>query len=157
MCMTSETVSLISMIATSISAVSAAGAAIASWRLISGWKKQSAFEARRNSVIEWMSGAALFQGALKQIYSDQVKWPENKEEIEFVSKNFFQLVALWPAVQSTLYGEAKSNAEDLWTNVFSAYNKYMEGSGSLGDLRDAISAIYNSKAMQKVVSEVQHG
>lgn len=152
--MNPETVALLSMIGTLISAVAAAAAAIVSLSVVGSWKKEVTYESRRNALIAWMSNAALFQGALKQVYLQKVKWPEDKETIEFVSKQFFALVSTWPAVQSSLSGASRQNAEEVWTHVFVHYNAYMDGSGTLTTLSESVAAIYNSEQIQKLVQEV---
>ena len=147
-----EIVNLLVMIGTLVSAISAAIAAIATSMLVGGWRNQATYEGKRSAVIAWMSGAALFQGTLKQVYLDKVEWPKDKEAIELVSKSFFSLVSLWPAVQASLSGNPKHNAEVLWSTVFQKYNGYMDGSGNRDALSDAIAAIYNSEHMQKLAS-----
>ena len=153
MSMSPDDISLLTMIGTLISALSAAAAAITSLHLVNSWKKQTTYEGRRNAVIGWISGAALFQGTLKKVYSERVEWPKDKTTIEFVSMNFFNLVALWPAVQASLQSDSKRTAEQLWSEVFAKYNDYMKGCSTLNDLRDAVAAIYNSQEMQEAASK----
>lgn len=143
---------ILTTIGTLISAIAAAVAAIASWRAVHSWRAQAIFENRRSAIVEWMSSAASFQGKLKQIYEENVQWPKDKEVIEGISKDFWELVAKWPAVQTSLRGDSRERAEEIWSKVSDSYNNYMHGSGNLSNLRDTIAEIYNNKQLQELAS-----
>lgn len=141
-----ETVAIITMIGTLLSAVAAAVAAWAAVIASRAWKASMRYERRCDAVAAWVGGAATFRGKLKFIYKEQVNWPADKQEIECLSGHFWAWVALWPNVRAALCGEPKAQAERLWGAVFSAYQQAMSG-GPLADLGVAVEAIYNSDVL----------
>ncbi|WP_150624387.1 hypothetical protein [Pandoraea horticolens] len=150
--MTPEDLTFYTMIGTLVSAVAAAIAAIISMLSLKSWKRQARYDNTRNAVKSWLSGAAIFRGTLKQIYSSKVSWPDDKESIEFVSNNYWQLVALWPPVHASLEGKAKKVAEELWHDLFTKYNNFMSGAGELEGLGQSVEAIYNNEQLKGVIA-----
>lgn len=145
-------IALLTMVATCIAACAASYAAYATMKGAKSWKEQSDFETKRDAVSAWVSGAATFRGRLKFVYKKNVKWPEDKKEIEYVSEHFGNLVALWPSAKASLSGELRTEAENLWQDVFTAYSAFMSGSYDIEQLGLSIEAIYNSELLNKVVN-----
>jgi len=140
------------MISTFLSALGALIAAYAAMKATKSWKAQSRFDSRREAVNAWVGGAMTFRGRLKFIYKDNVKWPDDKKEIEYISENFWNWASKWPSAKANLDGELRAEAEKLWLNIFDTYNPVMDGHGNLKDLYAAVEKIYNSEILEKALS-----
>ncbi len=146
-----ETMTILQIFGTVITTISASVAAYAAMKSVKTWKQQSKFESRRDAVSAWIGGAAIFKGKLKFIYSEEVNWEKNKNEIEYISKHFWNWVSLWPYTKACLCGDLKKEAETLWANVFSSYKSCMDGSGKIVSLEKSVEAIYNSNILEQII------
>ena len=143
---TTDTIAVVTMIGTLLSAVAAVIAAWAAARSLKTWKASVRYERRCDAVAAWVGGAAIFRGKLKFIYKEQIAWPADKQDIEYLSGHFWAWVALWPSVRAALHGDIGVQAERLWGSVFSAYQQAM-GGGPLNELGAAVEAVYNSNLL----------
>ena len=131
----------VALICTAISAVAAAYALFT-------WRK----EARYAAVNLWFSNAVRFRGELNFIYKDKIEWPTDKDEIERLSKSFWEWNATWPAARASLSGAMLQTAASFWEAVFVAYSEIMRGEPSFPKLKDAVEEIYNSDLLQRAGS-----
>ncbi|KLD71236.1 hypothetical protein [Xanthomonas pisi] len=141
-----EWVSLVTLIASVLSSIAATLAAYGAITGAKAWKASVRYERRCDAVTAWVGGAATFRGRLKFIYGGNLTWPEDKDEIEYLSAHFWAWVALWPSVNASLTGEAKVHAQRLWTAVFDEYREVMSGT-ALDRLEAAVEAVYNSELL----------
>jgi len=140
---TVEFVSEGTLVATVITAIAAAFSAFGAIIGARAWKKSIRYERRCDAVAAWIGGAAVFRGALKFVYADNLTWDKNKKEIEAISARYWAWVALWPNAYASLNGEPKKQAHALWMAVFEGFEQIMSG-GSKDRLEAAVEAVYNS-------------
>ena len=140
------------MVATALAAVGSLVAAIAAWKSANSWRVSQRFDSRSKAVQAWVGEAAAFRGRLKFVYKKQLKWPEDKTDIEYLSGHFFLWVALWPSVRASLDGDLVTQAESLWGGVFTSYSALMDGSGDIDQLGVSVESVYNSDLLKKVLA-----
>ncbi|HKM37653.1 MAG TPA: hypothetical protein VJY83_08475 [Thiopseudomonas sp.] len=145
-----ETLSTVTTLASTLAAFIAAFAALKS---VSSWKKQARFESKRDAINTWVSGAVLFRGRLKFIYKSDVKWPEDKAEIELISEHFWNWNSTWPYAKASLDGELEKEAFILWNNVYLSYSSVMEGKANINTLGLAVEAVYNSSIIKSIITK----
>jgi hypothetical protein len=61
-------------------------------------------------------------------------------------------VSLWPSVRASLNGGLKIQAEVLWNRVYESYSAVMDGSGTTEALITAVTDVYNSDLLEKVIT-----
>lgn len=145
-------ISIITMIATALAAIGSIAAAIAAWKSANSWRESQRFDSRIKSVQAWVGEAAAFRGRLKFVYKQQLKWPDDQKDIEYISTHYWSWVALWPSARASLDGDLKKQAEILWSNVYESYNALMSNGGDLGKLGKSVEAVYNNDLLVKVLA-----
>lgn len=142
---------ILDSLALACTAISAVAAAYALFT----WKK----EARYAAVSTWFSNAVRFRGDLNFIYKEKLSWNDekDKEEIERLSKSFWEWNATWPAAKASLSGSVLQTATNLWEAVFVAYSSIMRGEPSFPQLNNAVEAIYNSDLLRRAGSWSHRG
>ncbi|MDV6315921.1 hypothetical protein [Idiomarina sp. HP20-50] len=149
--MSNEAITLITMIGTLLSAIGAVVAAYAAMKSTRTWKESQRFESRSKAVQAWVGEAAAFRGRLKFIHKDKLIWPDDQKEIEYISRHFWSLVALWPSVKASLDGCLRAQAESLWCDVYDSYSALMSNKGSLEQLGDSVQNVYASDLLSNVL------
>ncbi|MFM5554176.1 hypothetical protein [Aeromonas veronii] len=143
----------ITAIASLISVLVAIAAAWFSWISANAWKESSIHAIRTKAMSDWIGMAAFFRGTLKPFDKRTLRWPEDKDAIEYVSEKYWSWVALWPSVKASLEDDLKKQATDLWDNSHEAYNSLMDGECTVEQFALMVEAIYNSDLLERVIKK----
>lgn len=150
--MGAEKIAVLTMIGTVLSAIGALLAAYAALKSTKLWRQTQRADARSKAVQAWVGEAAAFRGRLKFVYKDSLEWPDDQDQIEYISQHFWSWVSLWPSVKASLNGKLKLQAESLWLDVYNAYSQLISGEGNLNQLGKSVHAVYASDLLDRVLA-----